>query len=140
MIVTLKFVHFFAIALGVGGGFAGLLLGIWARDKPDAFKATLGVMQGNLARLGFVSILLLWLSGAGLMYILYGGFGGIWLMLWVKLLLVTALTLLAGGVHLIRLGALPARLMAAPARRMKISLSASTLTILILLSATLAFN
>ena len=140
MIAFLKFVHFFAIAAGVGGGFAGLLMGLWARNASMEVKTWLGPMLAALARLGFVSLVLLWISGVALTFQLYGGFGEMGLMFHVKLILVTFLTFLSTGVQLVRAGALPAHLMANPARRMTVSKTASVLGLLILVVAALAFN
>lgn len=140
MIALLSFVHIFCVALGVGGGFANLLLALWLRDKPADVKMALAPFMGRLARIGFFCLIGLWITGTGLGHAIYGGFTTMPAAFWAKITLVTALTVLSGGAQLVALGLLPAGLMATPGRRLAVSMAASALACLILLCAALAFT
>lgn len=137
---TYKIIHFLALALGVGGGFANLFLGTWAKSAAPEFKKTFGPLQGRLARLGFWSLIALWASGFAMLNAQEIGPDGLNSLFWWKIGAVAALTLLSGGMQLIAIGWLPASWAASPARRAKVSQIGSTLGLVIIVLAVLAFR
>lgn len=140
MSVFLSFTHMLFVALGVGGGFANLILALWLRDKPMETKVALGPFMARMARISFVSLVFLWISGMGMVHVVYDGFAAMPAAFWIKLVGVSALTVLSAGAQLVAIGVLPASLMAAPSRRFKVSVTASALSLFILMFAAIAFG
>lgn len=140
MTPLLSFFHMFFVALGVGGGFINLLLALWLRDKRPEMKSAVGPFMARVVRISFFCLIGLWISGIMLGREIYGDFQAMPLGFWAKIAAVTALTLLSGGTQLVRIGALPASLMATSGRRFGVSVTATTLSVIILIFAAIAFG
>ena len=78
IIVVLKFLHYLALFLAGGLGVANGLLAKAHQmaGQPPAPPVQQTMMK--LARLGLIAIILLWVSGIGLGYLIYGGLGMGW--------------------------------------------------------------
>lgn len=78
VIVGLKFFHYLALFLAGGLGVANGLLAKahQAAGQPPAPPVQQTMM--TLARLGLVALILLWVTGIGLGYLIYGGFSMGW--------------------------------------------------------------
>lgn len=67
MYTTLLFFHFIGLALGVGTGFANLALGTTMKDVPPEERTKVALRNLVLSRNGSIGLLLLLLSGIGMM-------------------------------------------------------------------------
>jgi len=67
MYTTLLFLHFVGLGLGVGTGFAFLTLGIAMRPLPVAERGALFVRTSVIGKNGSIGLLLLILTGIGMM-------------------------------------------------------------------------
>ena len=78
IIIGLKFLHYLALFLAGGLGVANGLLSKAHQmaDQPPAPPVQQTMIK--LARLGLIAIILLWVSGIGLGYLIYGGLGMGW--------------------------------------------------------------
>lgn len=78
IIIGLKFLHYLALFLAGGLGVAN---GLLAKAHQMAGQPPAPPVQQTmikLARLGLIAIILLWVSGIGLGYLIYGGLGMGW--------------------------------------------------------------
>lgn len=78
LIIGLKFIHYLALFLAGGLGVANGLLAKahQAAGQPPAPPVQATMM--TLARLGLIAIILLWVTGIGLGYLIYGGLSMGW--------------------------------------------------------------
>jgi len=77
-IVLLKFLHYISLFLAGGLGIAnGLLLSSHHKENLSPSIAVKKTML-NLARIGLISIILLWITGILLTYLIYGSFNIGW--------------------------------------------------------------
>jgi len=91
--------HLFGLMMGAGGGFGSMIVMRRAAAAPaDQAMALrgLGPIMANFSGIGLVLMLA---TGIALVFIRYGGFTGLPMMFWVKMLFVTTLTLAALAVH-----------------------------------------
>lgn len=89
--LILKILHILALAVGLGGGIAGLIVGQIAGPKDPALA---GAIQGRLGWLSFLAILVLWATGLVLLWNA-GGWTGQNFWFWLKIVAVLILTGLA---------------------------------------------
>lgn len=61
--LILKIIHLLAVATGVGFGVAGLLIAGWVAGKPPAQMPMVPMIRMRLGQLGFISLLVLWITG-----------------------------------------------------------------------------
>lgn len=92
MIVTLKIIHFLALAIGIGGGVANGLIGMRLAKADAALRPVLTGIQATLGKLGLLSIVLLWVTGVALTYLLYDGWANLPPSFWLKIIFVVILT------------------------------------------------
>ena len=79
MFVTLKIFHFIGLMLGGGAGFGLMLLAPALRRADAAGKAALMPLRPKLANLGLLGIVLLWISGLGMAFMVGSyGLSGLW--------------------------------------------------------------
>jgi uncharacterized membrane protein len=64
--LTLLFIHFIGLAMGVGTGFANLALGMTMKDLPPDERVKVALRNLVLSRNGSIGLLLLLLSGIGM--------------------------------------------------------------------------
>lgn len=69
----LKLIHVLAFSAGFGGSIAGAVVGIRAGRADAALRPTLGGIQATLGRIGFASIILLWITGLWMFFRDYHG-------------------------------------------------------------------
>jgi uncharacterized membrane protein len=96
--------HFIGLAMGVGTGFAMFTLGAATRNLPPPERAAFMLRASALSQVGGIGLLLLIVSGFGLMYARGGpsaalAWGGG--MFHAKLTLVGILILLVGSMHVL---------------------------------------
>ena len=78
IIVGLKFLHYLALFLAGGLGVANGLLAKAHQMAGEPPAPPVQQTMMKLARLGLVAIILLWFTGIGLSYLIYGGFALGW--------------------------------------------------------------
>lgn len=105
MIIALKTLHYLAFCLGIGGGTANLMAARLQSGTGDEGKASLGALRRQLAFASGLAIVLLWLTGIGLVISLRPEIGAWPILFWVKLLVAVALTAVIGKVQYLILGA-----------------------------------
>jgi len=92
MIVTLKIIHFLALAIGIGGGVANAVIGARMASVDASMRPVLGGISATIGKLGLAAIVLLWLTGVPLTYVLYDGWAGLPASFWLKIIFVVILT------------------------------------------------
>mgnify|MGYP000081723161 FL=1 len=92
MIAFVKFLHFWALAIGIGGGMANMLAAPIARAADPAAKPFLAKLQRRIGQMGAGAILVLWITGIWLVAALYPALGGLPLLFWAKIAAVVVLT------------------------------------------------
>jgi uncharacterized membrane protein len=95
MIQFLKIIHFMSLAVGIGGGAANFVIAFRGRTVEPAVRPILGGIGAAIGRMGAVAILLLWLSGIGLVYLAQDGWSNLSAAFWIKLAFVVLLTLIS---------------------------------------------
>ena len=78
IIVVLKFLHYLALFLAGGLGVANGLLAKAHQMAGEPPAPPVQQTMMKLARLGLVAIILLWVTGIGLSYLIYSGFAVGW--------------------------------------------------------------
>ncbi|MCM2563506.1 hypothetical protein M8756_15300 [Lutimaribacter sp. EGI FJ00015] len=96
MVIFLKFLHFAALALALGGGVANIVLGRQLATAEGAAKPVVTAAQRTLARVSALSLLVLWVTGIGLVYAYYGGWSGFGTAFWGKIAVAAILTVNMG--------------------------------------------
>ena len=74
MLYVLKFIHIFALVFGAGSGITNGILASRIIRNPDAGPPpgmVVALMQ-TMGKIGPIAMILLWLSGLGLVYVEYG--------------------------------------------------------------------
>lgn len=94
MLAFVKFVHFFAIAVGMGGGMANFLIGHRSAGAAVQAMPILGGLQKTFGQLSTVAIVVLWLTGGWLVYSLYD-WQSLTLAFWLKIAFVLLLSVAA---------------------------------------------
>ena len=85
-------VHFLAMAVGIGGGVAsGILAEVATRAEP-AGKMSIGKAASIIGDFGFISVLVMWLSGVWMVLAIFDGFADMPNSFNLKLLSAVALT------------------------------------------------
>ena len=82
--------HFIALAMAVGGGYANIVA---KRQMPKAEPATypaFGIAAAGVGKMATLGLVILWITGLWMASIKFGGFGGIPAMLWAKIAVVVA--------------------------------------------------
>ena len=97
--------HFLGFGAGLGTSLSNLILGRVAAGADAAARPALEQAARGIGIMGVVALLLLWATGAALVYLSFGGWAGLPGLFWVKLAAVLALT---GCVVLINLTAIRA--------------------------------
>jgi len=104
MLIILKIIHMFALFAGGAAGIGnGLLMKhvLATQGPPPPMVAT---TMKTIGRIGFAAIVLLWLSGVGLTYMLYD-LGGLGWAYWVKLAGAALVLVAVGAMQVIAIGA-----------------------------------
>lgn len=100
IIEILKILHFIAIAGGVGASLSGLILMRAAKSaEPEAAAAIHGVAP-RIGAMGAHSVILLWITGPLLLWLVYDGGAGLGPMFHAKMLTAVLLTLVVAAMRL----------------------------------------
>jgi hypothetical protein len=95
MIEILKIIHFLSLAVGIGGGFANAVIGARAAASEPPVKVVLGGVSSGIGKASGVALILLWLTGISLVYLVFDGWANLPWAFWVKLAFVVVLSLLS---------------------------------------------
>lgn len=87
--------HIIGLMMGAGGGFGSMIVMRSAASRPPEQAVALRSLGPPLARFAMVGLVLLWATGLALVWLRYGGFGGLPVWFWVKIAFVLLLTLSA---------------------------------------------
>jgi len=88
MLATLKILHLLALAIGLGGGIANLVIGRMAGAEGAPVTRPI---QKRIGRIAFGGLLLLWITGIWMVSLSYT-LGDLPLWFWIKMLVVLAMT------------------------------------------------
>lgn len=131
--------HFVGLGLGMSATFANPTIGKLIAEAAPAEKAVLARFPPRQSHISGIGLVLLWVTGLGLVYSKYGGFGNLPWQFHAKLTGVVLLTLVVGLIH--ALMAKARRGDAAAAARIPVVGSvAGAISLLIVLFAVLAFD
>ncbi len=87
--------HIIGLMMGAGGGFGSMISQREALKRPADQAATLRSIGPALANFSMIGLVLMWATGLALVFLKYGGFGGLPQMFWIKLIFISTLTLAA---------------------------------------------
>jgi uncharacterized membrane protein len=100
MIELLKILHIFAVAAGVGGGLANVIvIRAAAASEPDAANV-LRALAPRIGAMTFHALILLWITGPLLLWMVYESPADLGFLFHLKMLGVVLLTLIAGAVRI----------------------------------------
>ncbi len=92
--------HLIGLMMGAGGGFGSMITMHEAGKRPPDQAGVLKTLGPAMAQFSALGLGLMWLTGLALVFAKFGGFGGLPVLFWGKMVFVTALTVFAIGVHL----------------------------------------
>ncbi len=92
MLVTLKIIHFLALAIGIGSGAANGVIGARMAKLDDAARPALAGVESTLGKMSFGALILLWLSGGVLAFDHYTSWQAVPAVFWLKIAFVVVLT------------------------------------------------
>ena len=95
----LLILHFLGLAMGLSVSFSGMVMGGLLDKAAPAERPVLNRFMPVMQRIGDVGLVLLWLSGFGLLFFKWGGFVAMPPTFHLKLTLVVILTGLIGYAH-----------------------------------------
>lgn len=96
---VLLILHFLGLTMGFSVSFSGMVMaGLMNRATPGE-RPILARFPPAITRIGDVGLVLLWLSGFGLLFFKWGGFSAMPVTFHLKLTLVFVLTGLVGYIH-----------------------------------------
>ncbi|MEZ5667727.1 MAG: hypothetical protein R3F55_09915 [Alphaproteobacteria bacterium] len=138
--LAVKIVHFLALAIGIGGSAANLLLAVRAATIPAEARPGLGAIQRLIGRVAFGCVLLLWASGLAMLYARYGGWAGQGVLFWLKIAAVAVLTVAATGLQVLTVRAQIAKAPPPRTAMLRLAVAANASAMLAVLFAVLAFG
>jgi hypothetical protein len=95
MIDGLLALHIIGLMMGAGGGFGSMIVARTALARPPEQAAVLRSLGPALANFSGAGLILMLLTGFGLVFVKYEGFAALPAMFWIKIVFVTTLTLAA---------------------------------------------
>jgi hypothetical protein len=140
MVELAKFLHFWALAIGIGGGMANMLAAPIARAAEPEAKPVLGKLQRRIGQMGAGAILVLWVTGIWLVVVEYPVLGRLPMLFWVKIAAVLVLTYVSARGQLLSLRAMRGGPPPDPAVMKKIAMAGATSALAALALAVAAFN
>lgn len=93
--------HIIGLMMGAGGGFGSMISQREALRRPADQAVTLRSIGPALANFSMIGLILMWVSGLALVFLKYGGFGGLPQMFWMKFIFISTLTLAAIATHVL---------------------------------------
>ena len=135
----LKIIHFLALAVGFGGGVANLVAMsvLFKTDPPQ--RAPIGMITKRVGQILFLCVILLWITGIGLVHGIYGGFSALPDLFWWKFLFVCLATLASLSAQIVGIRAAKAGTPPNAKLMVKIGVTASLSAIAAIVLAVLAF-
>lgn len=133
------FLHLLGLMMGAGGGFGSMIVMRRALAMAPEQAGVLRSVGPALGRFSLAGLILMWITGAALVFIKYGGFGGLPQLFWVKMLFVLSLTIAAITLEL-TYGAVKRGDVAAAKRLPMLGPWAGLSSLLAVLSAVAAFH
>jgi hypothetical protein len=97
--LVLLILHFLGLAMGFSVSFSGMVMAGLMNKATPAERPVLARFPPVMTRVGDVGLVLLWLSGFGLLFFKWGGFSAMPVAFHIKLTLVFVLTGLVGFIH-----------------------------------------
>src|SRR5690242_6185351 len=91
----LLIIHFAGLMMGAGGGLGTTLAAGYAAKLPEDQAGVVRGLAPALARMATVGLILLLVTGFGLIAVKYGGFAGMPTTFWAKMVFVATLTVAA---------------------------------------------
>lgn len=95
----LLFVHFVGLVMGFAGGIGSAVSMRYAGEASADGAAALRLLPPVFANISAVGLLLLWITGAIMIWSVFGGPGGLPGLFWLKIAFVLLLTVLTGALH-----------------------------------------
>lgn len=92
VVVILIFLHLMGLVIGMGSGIALSVLGPLHGTATEDQRSLMFNIGARFARNGHVGLALLWITGPLILWLRYGGIGGLSSWFWVKIALVIALS------------------------------------------------
>ncbi len=94
-------VHIIGLMMDAGGGFGSMISQREALKCPADQAVALRSIGPALANFSMLGLVLMWVSGLALVFLKYGGFGGLPSMFWIKSIFISTLTLAAIAIHVL---------------------------------------
>ena len=95
LVDVVLFLHLVGLMMGAGGGFGSMIVMRGASAMAPEQAGPLRGLGPALGRFSSVGLLLMLVTGPTLVFMKYGGFGGLPSLFWVKMIFVSSLTLAA---------------------------------------------
>ncbi|MEZ5319510.1 MAG: hypothetical protein R2752_19075 [Vicinamibacterales bacterium] len=93
--------HFIGLTMGFTAGFSGLVMArLMAAASPDE-RGVLARVPPAMSRIGDIGLVLLWLTGLGLLFLKWGGFGAMPGLFHAKITAVVILSGIIGYMHVL---------------------------------------
>lgn len=108
METVLLVIHFLALAVGIGGGAASAVAAGIAKSSEPAGAMAIGKVQSKVGDVGFVALIVLWLTGIWMVFSVYGGFSGVPDGFSTKMIGVVGLTIAVAGMQVVKRRAMAA--------------------------------
>lgn len=100
MIELLKILHIFAVAAGVGGGLANVIVvRAAAASEPEA-ASVLRALAPRIGAMTFHALILLWVTGPLLLWLIYEDPASLGVLFHLKMLAAVLLTITAGAIRI----------------------------------------
>lgn len=93
--------HIIGLMMGAGGGFGSMISQREALKRPADQAVTLRSIGPALANFSMIGLVLMWITGLALVFLKYGGFGGLPQLFWIKFIFISTLTLAAIATHVL---------------------------------------
>ena len=101
MLIAVKFLHFFGLALLLGGGVANGVILSKAGASDAELRGPLRAVQRRIGQISFLGLLLLWATGGYMVTSELGGWSGLSTLFWAKLgaVLILSISALAAQIY-----------------------------------------
>lgn len=116
METLLMTIHFLSLAVGIGGGVATAIAGAQSANEEPSSAMALAKLQSRVGNVGYVALILLWVTGIWMVFAKYGGFGELTASFNLKMLGVLGLTGALTGIQITKRRAIAAGKAPDPAR------------------------
>ncbi|CUH64005.1 hypothetical protein TG4357_01012 [Thalassovita gelatinovora] len=132
--------HFLAMAVGVGGSVASMITGITAGGLPPEARPSVGLVQRRIGIAAAIALALLWITGIWLLFLLYGGISGLFLLFDLKILAAAVLTGISIRMQLLSIRGRKTGIPPPPATTRKLGIAGLITSLTVVVLAVLSFN